>query len=150
MPMRIFIIILSFFVIIALCGYAAFVGPRRELAPWQILEEAEKYDGLIIESGYNRVTGILDQFVIIAPYGYQISLKVDPDFKIKPNDFISYRGKVDKEGYIIVSEIYVHKARTLKYLSSLFAGLVIVIWFFKQYRFNLKRFYFERKNKTED
>ncbi len=143
--MRILIIILLFFAIIALCGYAAFIGPRLELAPWQTLEEAEKYDGLLIESGYNRVTGILDQFVIIAPYKHQISLKVDPDFKIKPNDFISYRGKVDKEGYIIVSEIYVHKSRTLKYLSSLVAGLVIAVWFFKKYKFNLKRFYFEKK-----
>jgi len=143
--LRITSIIILFFAIIALCVYAGFVGSKLELAPWQVLEETEKYEGMVIESGYNRVTGILDQFVVIAPYGHQISLKVDPASGIKPNDFVSYRGKVDRDGYIAVSEIYIHRSRTLKYLSSLIAAFAVAIWFFRQYRFSLKRFSFERK-----
>lgn len=142
---RIISIIFLFTIILLLCSYAAWRGPDLEKTSWEALEEAEKFEGLEIASSYNRVIGGLGEYITVGPYGHKINLKIDPRTKVKPYGFVSFKGKVNREGYIEVEELYIHQGRSLKYLVSLLPALVIFVWFFKRYRFNFKKFYFERR-----
>lgn len=143
--LRIITVIFLLIIIGFLGTYAAWKGPDSEITSWEALEEAEKYEGLEIASSYNRVIGGLDDYIVVGPYGHKVGLKIDPHLSIKPYGFVSFKGKVNREGYIEVEELHIHQGRSLKYLVSLLPALVIFIWFFKRYRFNGKKFYFERR-----
>lgn len=143
--LRILIIIILLLGIVALGFYAAWRGPSHELTGWDTLAQPEKYAGLTISGSYNRVVGGVENYLVVAPYGHQISLEVGNDFIAKPLDFVSYEGIVQKEGYIKVQALHIHYHRFLKYLASLVPFLVIILWFFKKYRFNFREFYFEER-----
>lgn len=142
---RIISIIFLFTIILLLCSYAAWRGPDLEVTSWEALREPEKYEGFEIASSYNRVIGGLDNYIVVGPFGYRVSLKIDPHLRVKPYGFVSFKGKVNGDGYIEVEELYIHQGRSLKYLVSLLPALVVFIWFLKRYRFDFKKFYFEER-----
>lgn len=142
---RILVIISLFLCIVFLSFYAALQGPEQEITSWEALANPQKYEGLEITGSYNRVIGGLDDYIVVGPFGHQINLKIKPEWKPKPYDFISYKGKVQGAGYIEVEEFHLHRGRIQKYLVSLLPPLVIFLWFLKKYRFNFKKFYFERR-----
>lgn len=145
MILRILTMILSLGAIAALGLYAAWQGPRQELTSWQAVASPLQYEGREIKSGYNRVVGGIDNYIVVAPFGHQINLRLPQDIQVKPLDFISYRGEVQREGYIAVSEIHVHHFRVLKYLSSLIPAIVILVWFVQRYTFRGKILSFVRR-----
>lgn len=143
--LRLLAIIFLFLCIVFLSFYAGLKGPEQEITSWEALSDPKRYEGYEIESSYNRVIGGLDQYIVIGPFGHKVNLKVDSDLKIRPYDFISYKGVVRDEGYIEVNELYVHLNRRLKYLASLIPAVVVSIWFLKRYRFDFRKFYFEKR-----
>ncbi len=143
--LRILAIVFLLITIIGFGAYAAWQGPREEITSWEAVASPEKYEGLQINSGYNRIIGGEDEWWTIGPFGHRIILKIDSPPALEAGDFISYRGQVRRDGYIEVSEIHIHKERGFKYLVSLIPLFIILYWFGRRYKFNQHKFYFEEK-----
>lgn len=143
--LRFLVMIICLVAIVSLGIYAMVYGPKQEVTSWQAVSRAEEFEGLIIESGYNRVVGIVDHDVIVAPFGHQINLHFEENVDIRPLDFISYRGQVNAAGYIEILDFHIHRGRSLKYFLSVIPAIIIFIWFWRRYTFNWQQFYFKQR-----
>jgi len=142
--LRILTIIFLFLGIVACGVYAAWRGPKNEITSWQAVNDPQKYAGREISGGYNRVVGGEGEYLAVAPFGHLVNLKVPSDFVAERGAFLSYKGKVNSQGYVDVGKIYLHKERGSKYFLSLIPLVLILIWFFREYKFDWKKFYFKK------
>jgi hypothetical protein len=131
-------------IIVALCIYGYFTHPQPTLK--QCLLDPEKYDGYPLKVfGEVRAGSIHKEGFEFVEEKSRVWVKPRPK-DIKDNEFIEMQVVFHKEGYLELLQYYIHKGRRLKIAVSAIAVVVVMLLFFREYKFDLKRGLFvERK-----
>lgn len=132
-----------------LCAYGFIQGPKASPSLFDYDKDQEKFDGRKIGVLYGKVEEIYaDGFLvkddnIVANVYFKESITFS---NIKIGQDVSVEGIYHKGNLIEGERFHVHKFRMLKYLVSLATLIFVLCLFFKQFKFNFKRFLFIEKN----
>ena len=109
------------------------------------VSDPEKYDGSRISVGTEAtVANILPNGFVLKQMNLKIPVYGQVE-NIAVNEFVNVVAIFHKDGYLELCDIYVAKKRRAKIITSIIPVIVIMILFFKQYRFDFKRLVIEEK-----
>ncbi|MDI6793510.1 MAG: hypothetical protein QME81_11705 [bacterium] len=132
-------------VILLGCLYGWHSRPECETWFQDGLADPEQFDGKEIVAFYKEVKFLTED-------GFQLKdgkdeIPVTGQIPgVKEGDFISLTAIFHREGYLELKRFHIHYGRQLKQVVSLVPFLLILIFFFKQYRFDWKRKVFTQRN----
>ena len=135
-------IMVTLVLILSLCYYGLLEGPETELTFQKCMKNPEYYDGVELIISYHKVGMISpEHFELLV--GNSTVIVMGKAGEAVEGDYVSVRTKFEKEGFLNLEEIHIHKGRRLKYALSLLP-LPFVFWFFvSDYKLSKKGF--ERK-----
>lgn len=136
---RIFLIIVSLTILI-ISMYYSDTHFSKKLPVEQFL--AQKKTGSYILLPYLKVKSVDKSIISGFVEGKRIFLKVPESAHLKVGDRITIEGTFDEEGVVICSFVKNHGDYTLFYLSSLIGALLVVIIFFRTFKFDFKKMEF--------
>ena len=100
------------------------------------------YDGRTIAIGTEiTVQEILQDGFTIKQFGHIIKVKGQAE-NIAPDDFITLSAVFHKQGWLELKSYHIAKNRRFKIFVSIFPALLVLVIFFKSFRFDFKRFVF--------
>ncbi len=123
-------------------GYRAY--PEIRLA--DCLKDPARYDGTLITVGTEAtVEQLLPDGFLVRQMGRVVRVIGDAG-DAKPGDFVRFRARFHREGYLTLQHLYVAKARRAKVAVSILPVLLVAVLVVKTYRFDRHRLCFvERK-----
>ena len=110
------------------------------------LENPARYDGTSITVGNEAtVHKVTNDGFIIKQQGQLIPVKSARIKGLRPGVFINFSAVFHKPGWLQAGEVYVMKQRRIKIWVSVIPVIMIVILFFRHFRFDFKNRQFERQ-----
>ena len=123
--------------------YGRYYNPTLTLK--QCLEQPDKYDGAYLElANEMTVQAIYPDSFIVHQAGQLIKV-VGHDPNIQVNNFIALKAIFHKGGWLQLEGVRVAEQRRVKIWISVLPVLLVLYLFFRQFRFNISGFYFERR-----
>lgn len=134
-------------IIFGLCWYAAWAGPKVDIAPAQVLSGAAGYPTPIVAQ-YTEVVSLDpdSSTLVLKVEGHEFAARFNdfPDVKVGQN--LSLIGTVRENDFVEAATWHLHPARMLKYYFSLPTIILVIYLLFKKYRFDWKKFEFFEKD----
>ncbi len=138
------IIITTFICSIALIIYGYINNPSISLS--MCLDNPQQYDGQIIEIGTEiTVARVWQNDFTLRQMDKEIPVYGD-NSNLNINDFIYLRAIFHKEGFLELLQIRAAKLRRIIIWISVPPVLLVLVLFFRQYRFNIRSVQFEERN----
>src|SRR3989344_3310346 len=107
-------------IILVLCLFAVWFGPKTELLYQEAVSNLARYQKTELFLSYAPVKEIKDNLIIVQQFASLVPIRLKTqDNKIKIDDFISFRGFLNDDLEIIVSDYHLHIGRDEKYWLSL-------------------------------
>lgn len=140
-----FLRIAIYLVILAgLMYYGRFYNPTLTLN--DCLQQPEKYDGAYLELANElTVRAVYPDSFLIHQAGHIVKV-VGHAPAIGVNDFIALKAVFHKAGWLELVGVRVAEQRRAKIWISVLPVLLVLYLFFRQFRFNVAGFYFERRH----
>jgi hypothetical protein len=138
-------------VLLILCTYAGWVGPRVDHAPGEILTDPAQV-GQHIEIQYAEVIGrgSESQDLILRASGHEFAGVFADLIQVQEGQDISLSGTISAVDQLAVDRYHIHPYRMVKYYFSLPAIALVLFLLFKHYQFDRKRLlFFEKSNRKE-
>lgn len=131
--------------LLTLAFYSLIFGPKTELTYPECMTNLREYDSkeLIVSGRIRKITNsvpeIFEWNTYIPIQGIKEPLKV--------GQTISALVTFDKKGFVEVKDYHIHQYRDIKLLVSILAFIIVISLFFREYKFNFRKFVFLRKEK---
>ncbi|MDZ7723133.1 MAG: hypothetical protein U5R06_10095 [candidate division KSB1 bacterium] len=110
------------------------------------LQDPDRYDGTTITVGNEAtVKNLTHDGFIIKQRGRLIPVNSARVNDLKPGVFINFSAVFHKPGWLQAKEIHIMKQRRLKIWVSVIPVIVVVILFFRHFRFDFKNRQFEKR-----
>ncbi|MFO7891980.1 MAG: hypothetical protein R6V04_16760 [bacterium] len=129
-----------------LCVYTGWTHPWLNIK--ECLQNPEQHDSKLITEYWEPKIGK------IYPDGFQMIQRHAPSIKVycdtsglKTGEFVGIKAVFKKEGYLIAEKVFIASNRQYKIWLSVIPVLIIFFLFLRYYKFNLKKFQFQLKEK---
>ena len=133
--------------LIGLSIYGKISNPQIILS--MCLEEPDRYNGAIITVGAEAtVAQMLPNGFILQQMARRIPVYGNVP-EVAENEFVNIVARFHKEGYLELQQLYVAKGRRFKIAASILPALLIVFFFIKSYRFDLRCFLFYKRDECQ-
>lgn len=131
--------------ILCLCYYSYLNLKDSQMSLKDCIESPESCDKeeIVIVNKWS-VRNISDKGFELS-FGDRIFFVNDSFEGLSEGDYISAKAVFHKEGYVEIESLHVHKLLAEKWIVSLLATILVAFIFFRNYRFDYKKFEFRRR-----
>lgn len=139
-------IVILLLIISLLCIYTGWTHPWLNIK--ECLQNPKRYDGDLITEYWEAQIGEIysDGFQLIQRHSPSIRVYCDTS-GLKTGEYVGLRAHFNKEGYLTTKKVFVATNRRYKIWLSVIPVLIIFFLFIDHFRFNLKKFQFQMKEK---
>ncbi len=103
-----------------------------------------KYDNAFLEIGNEITVKTIYPDSFIVHQNGKLYKVVGRSKNLIPNQFISLKANYHRDGWLELVDYHVSEKRRVKIWVSVLPVFIVLIIFFKQFRFSFKNFYFKR------
>jgi hypothetical protein len=131
-------------ILVLLSGYGAFHHPW--LSYRECVSDPVRYDGRLVEEFHEPVIGAIrkDGFELLQRGEAPVFVWADTA-GLASGEFVSLKAVFHKDGPMAATVAVVASRRKEKMILSLFPAVLIIVLFFRNFRFNTKRLEFESR-----